>query len=145
MILASGLFAEEIIHLALTDLDLDSGQVNITGDDRRERQVRLDRALCEKACRHWLQAREQTASGVECRPHLFITQQGASLSKRTLYKIVSEHMMAAGMQKARIGPEVLRQTAIWNMFQRGLSLEEVRQNTGIKTFTQLEKYQLVIA
>ena len=57
LILGSGLYAEEVIALAVADVDLKGGYVNIQGEERRERQVRLDRALCQESCERWLQIR----------------------------------------------------------------------------------------
>ena len=57
-----------------------------------------------------------------------------------LYKIVSTAMIATGIKKERIGPEILRQTAIINMFKKGHTLEEVRAFTGIKTLSRRAVY-----
>ena len=86
---------------------------------------------------------EQSTIADSLPPNFFLNRQGGALSKRALYNSVSAQMITAGVEKNRIGPEVLRQTSIINMFQRGMNLEEIQKNTGIKTLAQLEKYRMV--
>lgn len=58
-----------------------------------------------------------------------------------LHKIVSQYMLNAGIEKNSLGPEVLRKTAIYNMFRSGRTLEEIQAATGIKTLGQINKYK----
>ena len=141
LILASGLFAEEVIDLELKDVDLSDGYAEVCGEERRQRCVRLDVSICKEACLRWLYIREQVGGG-DCL-NFFLSRQGGALSKRALYNSVSEQMITAGIEKNRIGPEVLRQTSIITMFQRSMGFEEIQKNTGIKTLAQLEKYRRV--
>lgn len=142
LILASGLFAEELITLPISNFHLYKGYLNIVGEEKRERKVPLDLALCKKACSDWLMAREELLAGEEYNL-LFFSQHFLPLSKRMLYKMVHETLVEANIYKKDMGPDMLRQTALLNMFKNGMSLEEVQQNTGIKTLERLKVYKIL--
>lgn len=143
--LSSGLFAEEIIGLSIDNLNLKQGYVEIKGDERRERRAVLDLSICKKACGAWLSTRKKLLNNAHQKTStLFFTQQFKPLTRRMLHLIISEQMIDAGIAKERLGAETLRQTAICNLFKRGLPLEEVQKYTGVKTLARLEEYRKAI-
>lgn len=138
LILASGLFIDEVITLPLDALSLRQGCINVFDEKNHERKVPINLDICRSACQVWLKARKSILASIEF-PSLFFTRQIKPLTRRMLYKIVSEYMLKANIQKSHNGPEVLRQTAICNLLKK-YTLEEVKNYTGIKTLSQLEKY-----
>lgn len=144
LLLASGLFAEEMRTLSWHDFHLEKGYLDVRGKNKRERRVNIQLALCQKIIKQWLKVRAQILAGNE-HPMLFFTQTLRPLSKRVLYRIVSEYMAKAGIHRNPTGADVLRQTAICNMFKSKYSLEEIQRNTGIDTLTTLANYQQIAA
>ena len=136
LILATGLFAEELLRLPLANFHLKQGIIKIDNVDVRSRNVKIDLLLCKKSCNDWLRARKNANSSL-----LFCTEQGTPISMRLLYNIVSQYLITAGIHKKHNGPDLLRQTAITNMLTAGKSLEEIQENTGIKTLVYLDKYK----
>lgn len=143
LLLASGLFAEEIIRLPMEALNLKQGYLVVTNESQRPRYVYLDLTLCRSSLMNWLAER-----GRAYNPHkqsfLFLTQQGLPLTKRFLYKTVSGYLQKIGISKEHMGPDLLRQTAIVNMIRVGKTLEEVQASTGIQTLTNIEKYKAAL-
>lgn len=142
LILASALYAEEVITLPKSALDLNTGLLSVTNKDTKERVIQLDLGLCKQSCSAWLAMRdvllkEKKADSLEL---FFTTNNFSPLIKRVLYKIVSQFLQAVGITKTHSGPEMLRQTAICNMVRRRLSLEEIQTNTGL-SLTKIGKYQ----
>lgn len=142
LILASALYAEEIITLQKTALNLSAGLLNITNEDKKARIVQLDLNLCNQACSDWLAARNNLLKEKTNCSELFFTRKLAPLTKRMLYKLVSEFLQTAGIVKVHLGPEMLRQTAICTMVRRGLSLEEIQANTGLSV-NKIDQYRQV--
>lgn len=139
LILAGALYAEEVITLQKTALNLSAGLLNITNEDKKERIIQLDLNLCNQACSGWLAVRSNMLKQTDC-PKLFFTRNITSLTKRVLYKIVSEFLQEVGIVKGHLCPEMLRQTAICNMVRRGLSLEEIQANTGLSV-NKIDQYR----
>jgi hypothetical protein len=54
------------------------------------------------------------------------------ITKRTLYRIVSKSMIDSEINKEHLEPEVLRQTAIFNMLVSGKTIEEVHISQKLK-------------
>ena len=142
LILASGLYAEEVTHLTLESLHLKEGYIDIPGEDEQSRRTPLQLLICKESCSKWLKMRrELLLDKAADLPLLFFTQQLTPLTKRMLYKITSQMMNSLNIDKKRIGPEILRQTAICNMLRNGWAFEDVQKYTGIKTLAILEKYR----
>ncbi len=141
-ILASALFIEEVIDLTPEFLDLKRGYIDIAGEDKRERRISIDLAICQEACQAWLAIRKKALADIKL-PYLFFTEQLQPLTRRRLYKIVSDYVLEAGIQSKRSGPEVLRLTAICNMLEK-YSIQDVQLYSGLKTLNQLGKYQQLI-
>lgn len=142
LLLASPLFADELVNLPIAALDLESGYLHIGAhSNNRNREISLDLSLCENSCRKWLQELKEK-SCAQNNLLLFATKDVSKMTKRMLHKIISQYITAAGIKKNNLGPEVLRKTAIYNMFRSGKNLEEIQNATGIKTLAQLDKYRL---
>ncbi len=141
LILASALYAEETINLLTQELDLSAGCITLKNTDKRARRINLDLTICEQSCTDWLAARDMLGKNCD---YLFVARAGEQLTKRMLYKIVSQYLANAQISKKHLGPELLRQTAICNMLLKGLSLEEIQENTGIETLASLEKYKHMV-
>jgi len=140
LILASALYANEVICLHLAELNLKISYVDVI-DSKHDRRVALNMDICEQSCKAWLKLRKKTLSGNDNCSFLFCTKNFEQLSKRRLYEIVSQYLLKAGVVKEHLGADVLRQTAICNMFMMDKTLEEVQQATGIQTLARLEKYR----
>lgn len=144
LILASALYAEEIVCLNYADLNLKKGYIDIANQNS-ERRVKLDITICQISCNAWLKCRNkmltQNNEHNDCQ-FLFFTKNFEQLTKRWLYEIISQYLLKAGIIKEHLGADVLRQTAICNMFRIGKTIEEIQQATGIQTLARLEKYRL---
>jgi site-specific recombinase XerD len=138
LILTTALYAEELIHLLVSDMDLENDHISILSRQNKERRVPIN-IQARLACNEWLTASAKILNR-ETQSTLFLTEHSNPITKRHLYRIVSNAMRNAGIDKNHLGPEVLRQTAIYEMFRNGLSLEEVQKATGITTLANLKKY-----
>jgi len=138
LILASALYAEEVLTLSMDTLNLERGYLDISKTDKRARKINLDMAMCKSSCLHWLKQRNIILAGKKS-DYLFVTRSGTSLTKRMLYKVISQYLLQCGITKKHLGAEILRQTSICNMVKQGLSLEEIQANTGLGVLTN-EKY-----
>ena len=138
LILTAALYAEEVIGLLVKDIDLKSGCITIH-NKKGKRRIQITSQVC-KACQRWLTIRTSTLRAPKT-PFLFLTDKAKSITKRGLHRIISKCMIEADIDKEHLGPEVLRQTAIFNMLNSGKTIEEVQAITGIKTLKNIQRYQ----
>jgi site-specific recombinase XerD len=141
LILASAISAAEVVCAPFTALNLKKGYIDIV-DTNRERRVVLDTSICLQSCDKWLKFRKNALPSKNHCPFLFFTKNFEQLTKRMLYNIVSQYLLKTGVVKEHLGADILRQTAICNMFRNQQTLEEVQKATGIQTLLRLEKYRL---
>lgn len=142
LILASAIFAEELISLPTSALYLKKGYLRVGSEGKRLRKASIDIALCEQACNDWLAVRDEVL-GNDDFPLLFFSTNLLPLSKRMLYKIVSEFLTLVNIAKKDMGPDMLRQSAILNFFRSKLPIEEIQVRTTL-TLETLEKYNKLI-
>ncbi len=139
MLLDTALYAEELIKLQVNDLDLEKSCLEIRNKNlSKKRKIQFSTSVC-KLCRNWLTQRNKFICNKQMNK-LFFTDKITKISKRTLYRIISKAMLDAGINKPHLGPEILRQTSIYNMLNSGKSIEEVQLITGIKTLKNIQKY-----
>ena len=136
LLLASGLFIEELISLSNKELCLKQGSIEIKGLNRKERKVYLNVALCEVDYKNWLKIHPLKACD---NFPLFITRKLKPLSIRALYNIVSQYLHSVGIQK-KWGANILRQTAIINAIRAGDSIEKIQKNFGIQSYEHAKTY-----
>jgi site-specific recombinase XerD len=143
MILGTGLFAEEITTLKMGAIDFNRGYLIIHKDSEKERRVDIDLTICGNVCKRWNNERKQIPAAAT-NQFYFINRNGKQIEPNRLYEIVSKLLIKSGIQKSQMGPDLLRQTAIFNMLRNGSTVEEVKKLTGITTSTHVEKYLLFV-
>lgn len=143
LILASAMYAEEVVSLPASALSLKDGYIEIENTNRA-RRIPIDMSICPDSCKEWLRLRNEMLSAEHQCSFLFFSKDFAPLTKRNLHKIISQYLTRAGMKKERMGADVLRQTAIVKMFKQGKTLEEIQRITGIQTLASLEKYRRTV-
>jgi site-specific recombinase XerD len=141
LILATALFIEEVVNLQESALQLDKGYVEISDNNKRARRIDLANTFCKEASDAWLKIRAQTIGAKGKTSLAFFTPDLMPLNRHILYRNITEYLRQAGIEKDKCSPEILRQTAICNMFCNGKTVAEVQLLTGIKTLAQLELYQ----
>lgn len=138
LILETALYAEELINLLVDGVDLENNYINVANRENKERCIPISLKL-HQVCKEWLTIRAALPLN-DKQSTFFLTEDSNPITKRHLYKIISSAMQGAGINKEHLGSEILRQTAICNMFRSGLSLEKVQKITGITTLANLKKY-----
>lgn len=132
LLLATGIKVGELVDLRLSDLRLgeDGGWLTV-GSDRR--CIPLDAATCA-ALRDYLRVRP-ASPGVE---NLFLSQEGAPISSRTVQRLVSAYAEEAGLEG--VSPRVLRHTFAKSMLKEMGDLAAVARLLGHRSLETTAKY-----
>jgi site-specific recombinase XerD len=139
MILASALYASEVIALTPQQCPFQRGYLMLE-EEGAKRRVPLTLPLCQTLGKQWLVVRKRLL-GKEKLPLFFFNQSLQPLSKRMLYKIVAQTLEEAGIHKAHLGPDMLRQTAVCQLLKI-YPPDTVKQFTGLKN---IDHYQVALA
>lgn len=129
LLYSSGLRLAELVGLDLLDLDLQAGDVTVTGKGRKTRQVPVGRKA-GAALRAWLPHRAATlvacASGTTA---VFISERGT----RILPRVVQQRLARAGIVKGlaqHLHPHLLRHSFATHLLESSGDLRAVQELLG---------------
>ena len=125
---ASGLRVTELVQLKSVHLALNDGVVHVLGKGARERLVPFGEEA-HAWLRPYLQsARAQILAGQSCEA-LFVTRQGAAMSRQMFWKLVKRYALAAQI-RAPLSPHTLRHAFATHLLNHGADLRAVQMLLG---------------
>ena len=125
---ASGLRVSELVQLKTVHLGLNEGVLRVMGKGSRERLVPFgDEAHA------WLQrylgAARAAILGARSSDALFVTRQGAGMSRQMFWRLVKRYALAAGVN-APLSPHTLRHAFATHLLNHGADLRAVQMLLG---------------
>jgi integrase/recombinase XerD len=139
---ATGARVSEAATLGLTDLDLESGTVVVTGKGSKQRLVPLG-SHARSAIEEYLPIRLELLSDEERRDVLFINARGRGLTRQGMWEIVKRNGRLAGIDPASLSPHVLRHSAATHMVEGGADLRTVQEMLGHASISTTQVYTRV--
>lgn len=136
---ATGIRASELVHLKLSDVDLERGIVICLGKGSKERMVPVGRSAIQWIMRYlpirqrWL---GQRVSG-----WLFISPRGRPLTRQALWKLVARYGRAAGL--GRVTPHMLRHSFATHLLEHGADLRSVQMMLGHSDLSTTQVYTYI--
>ena len=135
----AGLRVSELVALQLNDLELDEGFIRCRGKGGKERLVPLG-----GEARRWVEAYlgrsrpRYSRRGRET--HLFLTQQGGTMTRQWFAKCLKRYAAAAGIAAARVSPHVLRHSFATHLLEGDADLRAVQAMLGHARIATTEVY-----
>ena len=139
---ATGARVTEATTVGLTDLDLDSGTVVVTGKGSKQRLVPLG-SHAREANRTYLPVRLEMVSEEERRDVLFVSARGKGLTRPGMWDIVKRNGRIAGLEASVLSPHVLRHSAATHMVEGGADLRTVQEMLGHASISTTQVYTRV--
>ena len=136
---SSGLRLAELVGLDLDDVNLQSGEAQVTGKGRKTRIVPVGRqALAALAA--WLQQRQPLMPrGSEPTAALFIGQRGARLTPRSVQLRLNRWALQAGLGQ-HVHPHMLRHAFATHVLQSSGDLRAVQEMLGHASISTTQVY-----
>lgn len=132
-----GLRVSEAAGLRISHVHFDEGFVDVVGKGDKQRLVPLGEPAAD-AIRTYLEDRPAPASrAVE--DILFLNKFGKPLSRVSIFKMVKEQAMAAGVQK-EISPHTFRHSFATHLIENGADLRIVQEMLGHESILTTEIY-----
>jgi len=133
---SSGLRLSELSGLDLNDLDLRSGEAQVTGKGRKTRIVPVGRQALT-AIAAWLPQRQPLAR--ENTPALFISQRGTRLTPRSVQLRLNRWALQAGLGQ-HVHPHMLRHAFATHVLQSSGDLRAVQEMLGHASISTTQVY-----
>ena len=132
-----GLRVSECTGLLLSHVHLDEGYVDVVGKGNKQRIIPLGEMAAE-AVRNYLPVRpEPSARAYE--DVLFLNHFGRPLSRVSVFNLVKERAMAAGIHK-EISPHTFRHSFATHLIEGGADLRIVQEMLGHESILTTEIY-----
>ena len=139
---ATGARVTEAVTVGLTDLDLESGTVIVTGKGDKQRLIQLG-SHARMAIERYLPVRLEILSESERSDVLFLNARGTSLTRQGMWDIVKRNGRRAGIEDAALSPHVLRHSAATHMVEGGADLRSVQEMLGHASISTTQVYTRV--
>lgn len=141
---ACGLRVSELIHLSLSEINLNAGWLQITGKGDKTRLVPLGEVAIEilsdylKTARPQLVAATEKAGGKSCQA-VFLTQQGGYMTRQNFWYAIKRYAIQAGI-KSELSPHTLRHAFATHLLNHGADLRSVQMLLGHSDLSTTQIY-----
>ena len=132
-----GLRVSEAASLRISHVHLDEGFVDVVGKGDKQRLVPLGEMAAD-AIRAYLPERPSPASRAD-EDYLFLSRFGKPLSRVSLFNLVKDQAMAAGIRK-EISPHTFRHSFATHLIENGADLRIVQEMLGHESILTTEIY-----
>ena len=132
-----GLRVSEAAGLLISHIHFDEGFVDVIGKGDKQRLVPLGEPAAD-AVRAYLEDRPTPATRA-AEDILFLNKFGKPLSRISIFKLVKEQAMAAGIQK-EISPHTFRHSFATHLIENGADLRIVQEMLGHESILTTEIY-----
>jgi site-specific recombinase XerD len=136
-----GLRSIDVVNLCLDDIDWESGEIRVSGKNRRQDRLPLPHDVGTAIARYLRESRPKCSSR-----RVFITVYApirGFVGTRGIYKMVYREFKKAGMKPPQMGGHILRHSLASNMLQNGASLGEISEILRHKELTTTQIYTKV--
>ena len=124
----TGLRVSELANLQVGDVHFDAGYVRCLGKGSKERLVPLGGSAAD-----WIRRYLDTVRPAHLRdpavPTLFLTRHGSKLSRKSIWKMIKQRALAAGIGKS-ISPHTLRHSFATHLLANQAPLRLIQEMLG---------------
>ncbi|MBR1576828.1 MAG: tyrosine recombinase XerD [Bacteroidales bacterium] len=132
-----GLRVSEAVGLRISDVYLEEGFVRIIGKGDKQRIVPMGEPAAD-AVRAYLEVRIEPADGAS-EDILFLNRFGKALSRVSMFNLVKEQALRAGIRK-EISPHTFRHSFATHLIEHGADLRVVQEMLGHESILTTEIY-----
>lgn len=141
LLYSSGLRVSEIVSLTLQQVDLKRGLVRVMGKGSKERIVPVGRKAVEAIEAYLVSARPVFVKA-KTGSHLFLSERGRSLSRKTVWVMLKGYALDAGIEK-NVKPHLLRHSFATHLLSGGADLRAIQEMLGHADISTTQIYTAV--
>ena len=128
LLYASGLRVSELVGLPMLSLNLREGVLRITGKGNKERLVPFGEEAAD-SLQNYLSQSRPVLLGKQNSPAVFVTQQGAAMSRVMFWKLIKKYALLADVH-VPLSPHTLRHAFATHLLNHGADLRAVQMLLG---------------
>lgn len=128
LLYATGCRASEICGLTVRDVQLEAGYCRCVGKGNKERMVSLN-SVAVAAVEQYLEHERPLLVGTNGEDRLFISRRGLSMSRVTIWKLVTRYARRIGAS-AGVSPHTLRHSFATHMLAGGAEIRALQELLG---------------
>lgn len=140
---ACGLRVSELIHLSLSEVNLNAGWLQITGKGGKTRLVPLGEIAITVLNNYLKNARPLLALGKNDEPTrcqaVFLTQQGGYMTRQNFWYVIKRYAVQAGIT-TELSPHTLRHAFATHLLNHGADLRSVQMLLGHSDLSTTQIY-----
>lgn len=140
---ACGLRVSELIHLSLSEVNLNAGWLQVTGKGDKTRLIPLGEVAIDVLTDYLTLARPQLCimkNGRESRCQaVFLTQQGGYMTRQNFWYVIKRYAKQAGID-SEISPHTLRHAFATHLLNHGADLRSVQMLLGHSDLSTTQIY-----
>jgi integrase/recombinase XerD len=141
LLYSSGLRVSEIASLTLQQVDLKRGLVRVIGKGSKERLVPVGRNAIEAIESYLISARPILVKP-KTGSHLFLSERGRPLSRKTIWAMLKGYAVDAGIKK-NVKPHLLRHSFATHLLSGGADLRSIQEMLGHADIATTQIYTAV--
>ncbi|HUW56438.1 MAG TPA: site-specific tyrosine recombinase XerD [Planctomycetota bacterium] len=140
---ACGARAQEVVDLAVEDVNLEYAYVRLTGKGGKERVLPLGRAAAGRVAQYAEEVRPDLVRGRD-RAALFLSRTGRKLNRERIWQIIRKLALKSGVAK-NVHPHTLRHSFATHLLEGGADLRYVQEMLGHASIDTTQIYTHVDA
>lgn len=134
---STGMRRAELIGIELSDLDLESGILRVTGKRNKERILPLVREVTPHI-EEYLRVRQESFPDSDS-PFLFLSGSGNKIYETLVYRIITKYLSKVS-EKVKRSPHILRHTFATHMLNQGADMNAVKELLGHASLASTQVY-----
>jgi integrase/recombinase XerD len=134
-----GLRVSELIHLHVSDLELEEGFVRVIGKGNKQRLVPIAPHTANLLKAYIADDRNAVCQGIPEDDTVFLNRFGRHLSRVYIFKLVQRYSELAGIKK-KVSPHTFRHSFATHLVHGGADLRSVQEMLGHESITTTEIY-----
>lgn len=139
LLYATGMRVSEMVTLQVSDVDLEAGEVRLTGRDGKPRALPLSDDAVRALVDYLTRGRDRFLKD-PTEAALFINRRGRKLTRQGLWLIIKEQARSAGISD--VTPHTLRHSFARRLLNDGADLRDLQERLGHANLSSTQVYTL---
>ncbi len=137
LLYSTGMRRSELIHLKVSDVDLQQGIIRVLGKRNKERNLPLLPTVLKDLAAYMDQ--QNTLNEPKIEPWLFTTSKGLKLYETLVYRIINSYFSKTS-SKVKKSPHILRHSFATHLLNEGADLNAVKELLGHASLASTQVY-----
>lgn len=128
LLYATGMRVSELVNLEISDVNFEFGYLRCTGKGQKQRLIPIGKIALAAVVMYCQEVRDELRKERR-EPVLFLSRLGRKISRQSIWKLIKQYALLAGIQKD-VKPHSLRHSFATHLLEHGADLRSVQEMLG---------------